>query len=222
MRRQGEIPGDEPITIGLWIGGGETSSPNTLRQADHQVKKMYDEEWPVNRFMLLVCPWCGVGLLPSRRSEDLEDYGIECTSTDFRFHCLSKECRFHDRIPVQVVDEVIYKTPPTILLGTIDKFARLPWEHRSRGLLGLGTTKMPPDLIIQDELHLISGPLGTIAALYEAGIDVLLEHAGRRPKIIAATATIRGAEDQAKRLYGREVRLFPGSGPDAEDSYFMT
>jgi hypothetical protein len=222
MRRQQVIPGDDPITIGLWIGGGQNSSPNTLREAETHLEEILEEENPLNRFMLLSCPWCGKTLLPMRRSEERKDYGLKCTPTDFIFHCISDECPFHDRIPVQVVDEVIYSTPPTILLGTIDKFARLPWEHRSRGLLGLGSTKRPPDLIIQDELHLISGPLGTIAALYEAGIDVLIEHAGNRPKIIAATATIRGAEDQAKRLYGRKVCLFPASGPDAVDSYFMT
>lgn len=222
MRSKGDIPGTEPITIGLWIGGGETSSPNKLREADYQLRKMLDEEHPVNRFMLLSCPWCGTDLVPRSRSEDRTDYGLDITSTDFIFNCTSRDCPFHERIPVQVVDEVIYSSPPTVLLGTIDKFARLPWESRSRVLFGLGTSKRAPDLIIQDELHLISGPLGTIAALYEAGIDVLLKHAGSTPKIVAATATIRGAEDQAKRLYGRKVCLFPASGPNAEDSYFMT
>ncbi len=221
LRRDGQIPGEEPITIGLWIGGSATSSPNDLKTAQRLYDEMREEETPINRFMLLSCPWCGVDLLPKRHSDDEADYGISMTPGDFGFRCTSSNCDFHDRIPVQVVDQIIYKEPPTILLGTIDKFARLPWEERSRALLGLGTSRKGPSLVIQDELHLISGPLGTVAAIYEAGIDVLLEHAGSRPKIIAATATIRGAEDQTRRLYGRDVRLFPASGPDADDSFFM-
>ncbi len=222
MRRDSKFPGEDPVTIGLWIGGGETSSPNTLRQAKKLHDSMLEDERPRNNFMLRDCPWCGTRLVPDHRSEDTSDYGIEVSASHMRFFCTSDDCEFSDQIPVHVVDEVIYDQPPTVLLATIDKFARLPWDGRSRSFLGLDRgSRRPPDLVIQDELHLISGPLGTIAAIYEAGIDVLLEHSGHRPKIIAATATIRGARDQTRRLYGREVRLFPCSGIDAEDSYFM-
>jgi len=221
LRRQGEIPGEDVIDIGLWIGGGETSSPNTCRQAFEHYEQMLEETRPVNRFMLVECPWCGCSIVPEHQEENRAMYGMHCTATGFAFRCPDADCDFHERLPIQVVDECLYASPPTILLATIDKFARLPWESRSRAFFGLDQNVRPPDLVIQDELHLISGPLGTIAAIYEAAIDVLIQHGGDPPKYVAATATIRGASDQARRLYGRDVRLFPASGPDADDSYYM-
>jgi len=82
----------------------------------------------------------------------------------------------------------------------------------------------PPDLIIQDELHLISGPLGTLVGLYETAVDRLCtwEHNGElvRPKIIAATATTRRAPEQVHQLFGRRVEVFPPVGLDADDNFF--
>ena len=82
----------------------------------------------------------------------------------------------------------------------------------------------PPDLIIQDELHLISGPLGTLVGLYETAIDHLCEweaHGQRvRPKLVASTATIRRAGDQVFQLYLRKVNVFPPPGLDARDNFF--
>ena len=82
-----------------------------------------------------------------------------------------------------------------------------------------------PGLVIQDELHLISGPLGTIAGLYEAAIDALcsreIEGKTVRPKIVASTATVRRADAQVKALFGRDsVEIFPPPGPDRRDSFF--
>jgi len=82
----------------------------------------------------------------------------------------------------------------------------------------------PPDLIIQDELHLISGPLGTLVGLYETVVDRLStwEVDGKkvRPKVVAATATIRRAAQQVYALFMRQVRVFPPQGLDAADSFF--
>lgn len=221
LRRYKEIPGDERISIGLWIGGGKDSSPNTLKKALDLYEEMLENERPINQFMLMSCPWCGTSIIPPRREEDKSRYGVDCGSNHFHFFCPNKNCEFNDRLPVQVVDQCLYADPPTILLATIDKFARLPWEHRAKSFFGNDGVHRSPDLVIQDELHLISGPLGTIAAIYEAAIDIIIQSGGDSPKYIAATATIRGADDQARRLYGREVRLFPASGTDADDSYFM-
>lgn len=82
----------------------------------------------------------------------------------------------------------------------------------------------PPDLVIQDELHLISGPLGTLVGLYETAVDALasLEVAGELypPKVVASTATIRRAERQVDSLFGRSLTIFPPPGLDSSDSWF--
>lgn len=82
----------------------------------------------------------------------------------------------------------------------------------------------PPDLIIQDELHLISGPLGTLVGLYETAVDALcsweLDGHTVRPKVVASTATVRRARQQVYHLFLRQVKIFPPSGLDAEDNFF--
>jgi hypothetical protein len=82
----------------------------------------------------------------------------------------------------------------------------------------------PPDLIIQDELHLISGPLGTLVGLYETAVDRLCswDYKGVhvRPKVIASTATIRRAKNQVHNLFLRDVQIFPPPGLDSGDNFF--
>jgi len=85
-------------------------------------------------------------------------------------------------------------------------------------------TLRPPDLIIQDELHLISGPLGTLVGLYETAVDKLCSWSvnGKtvRPKVIASTATIRKAADQVHATFLRRVNVFPPHGLDVRDNFF--
>jgi hypothetical protein len=82
----------------------------------------------------------------------------------------------------------------------------------------------PPDLIIQDEFHLISGPLGTMVGLYETAVDELcgwkLGEQMVKPKIIASTATVRKAREQVNNVFMRRVSVFPPHGLDVEDNYF--
>ena len=102
-------------------------------------------------------------------------------------------------------------------------------HHKALGNLPAASSKphvplRPPDLIIQDELHLISGPLGTLVGLYETAIDALctwtVNGKAVRPKVIAATATIRQAEHQIRALFLRKVAIFPPQGLDTGDNFF--
>ena len=102
-------------------------------------------------------------------------------------------------------------------------------SHRARSPLPAAKTVRnkplrPPDLIIQDELHLMTGPLGTLAGLYETAVDELCSWTfnGKRirPKVVASTATARRATEQAHALFGRELEVFPPHGLDVTDSFF--
>ena len=122
-------------------------------------------------------------------------------------------------IPVLTVDDHLYVSPPSLIIGTIDKFAQLPRRSDLRSLFGLDGG-LRPALIIQDELHLISGPLGSMAGLYETVIDLVCTDGGVRPKLIGSTATIGQAGRQVRALFDRDVLQFPPAGFEARDSFF--
>ncbi|MFD4762749.1 helicase-related protein [Streptomyces sp. NPDC058439] len=211
--------GDEPITVGLWVG--DTTTPNSFLAAKVAFDEQREATHPEDVFILDRCPWCGTRILPPNRSSVRSDYGIHAEKDEFAFYCTRDECAFHDILPVAVVDQHLYEDPPTFILGTVDKFARLAWEPCSGRLFGAGTGSAPPSLIIQDELHLLTGPLGTTVGLYESAILELCTDAnGRPPKIVAATATIRRSVEQVRALHHQDVQLFPPSGLDARDSFF--
>ncbi|WP_433496732.1 helicase-related protein [Sphaerimonospora sp. CA-214678] len=210
------IPGG-PFSIGLWVGGGTT--PNKYAEAHEMFRQQREAARPKDVFILDRCPWCGTQIMPTAKSPDIGDYGVRTTETSFRFLCPRSDCHFHERLPVAVVDEHLYADPPTFVLGTVDKFARLAWEPDAGRLFG--GECLPPSLVIQDELHLLTGPLGTTAGLYEAAVLELCSWSeARGPKVVASTATIRRASEQIRGLYGRDVQLFPSAGLDAHYSYF--
>jgi hypothetical protein len=95
----------------------------------------------------------------------------------------------------------------------------MAWREEVGTLFSRDGQNPPPDLIIQDELHLISGPLGTMVGLYEAAVDAASTGTAR-PKIVASTATIRRASQQVRAVFDREARQFPPSGITSTDSYF--
>ncbi len=211
--------GSKPITIGLWVGRKLT--PNLCRTAIDAFKQLRQGDTSSNPFQFDWCPWCGTELLPEHGQGELAEYGFAPTLDDLRIFCPEPTCPFHARLPIQVVDEVLFRDPPTLLLGTVDKFARLAWEVGGGAFFGAKGAYLPPSLVIQDELHLLSGPLGTTVGVYEAAVEALCCTEGTRPKIVASTATIRRSDEQVRGLFaGRAVKLFPPAGLDADDSFF--
>ena len=264
-----QLWGTRPFRIGLWVG--MRSTPNWTKQSAEAVKRQRGHGWhsgssiggsgtPVQ---LTHCPWCGSEIKPGR---DIVVETAEAGRGRTFQYCGDSmgECEFSrlrapdEGLPIVVVDEEIYRLLPDLLIATVDKFARMPWQgqtqmlfgrvtgycqrhgyispefddsgrHRAKGRLPAVQLQptpwlRPPDLIIQDELHLISGPLGTLVGLYETAVDALcawqLNGATIRPKVVASTATIRRAQQQVKSIFLRQVKIFPPAGINADDNYF--
>lgn len=221
--------GKEPITIGLWIGGSHI--PNKNDDANFHLKKLLavkehfyirNEKDRHNKFQVLKCPWCGTKLVKDDKDKKLVgSWGYKMRDNKhFYMSCTHEECDFTARLPIQIIDEELYENPPTLLFGTVDKFAMMPWDGRIGSFFAVGSDNRSPELIIQDELHLISGALGTIVGLYETAVDAICSQKGVRPKIIASTATIRRAKEQCSVLYNRDVVQFPAPGLNSDDSFF--
>lgn len=216
-RDHSDLDGTAPISIGLWVGGGvtpnkidiDTSYDKGYRQVIRQHQAGAPDPQAPTPIVLTRCPYCGTEISAA-------DYNrmqpIVCCPDEF--------CCFHSGLPVHFVDENIYAVRPSLIIGTIDKFARLPWEKDAGNLFGSDNLTPPPDLIIQDELHLISGPLGTLAGLYETAVDLLSTRSSHKPKIIASTATIKNAAIQVRALFNRDFSQFPPPFLDARDSFF--
>ncbi|MCG6560460.1 hypothetical protein MB818_19795 [Ruegeria sp. 1NDH52C] len=222
--------GEEEFSIGLFVGG--EVSPNTFAGSQDgalsMTQELFDSSQPrdANPFPIESCPSCGTLLVPEEKkvrpdgSPDEAYYGFLATANSFTTRCPEEDCFFHSGLPVYFIDEQLLRAPPSFLLGTIDKFAMIPWKENGGVLLGRGMKSSPPSLVIQDELHLISGPLGTLAGIYEAAFETLMATGGKPPKVIASTATIRNASVQCRRIYGKPSMVFPSPGLRAEDSFF--
>lgn len=219
--------GQEPITIGLWIGSDHAPNKNA------EAKKYLDELSRATsstidsikerycKFQLLSCPWCGCKMNKETKEGMLRGkWGYTYRNGSFGFACPNLSCDFAESLPAQIVDEELYKKPPTLLFGTVDKFTMMTWDEKTGSFFATNSKQRAPELIIQDELHLISGSLGTIIGEYEIAIDALCSQKGVKPKIIASTATIRRAEEQCSNLYNRDVVQFPAPGLDSSDSFF--
>ena len=251
--------GSESFTIGLWIGRG---TPYSTEQSHKAIEEIRDKGFTraASPAQLTSCPWCGTEIRPGR------DIFVDQAMKRTVIYCGDKlgKCEFSKSkakdigIPVLVVDDEIYRRPPSMLIATVDKFAMMAWRGQIRTLFGitnsecprhgllwpdsecngnhqrsasLPTTKprniiplRPPDLIIQDEFHLISGPLGTMVGLYETAVDELCSWKSGdkviRPKVIASTATVRKAQEQIRDVFLRRVAVFPPHGLDVEDNFF--
>ncbi|MBC7706734.1 MAG: helicase, partial [Rhodoferax sp.] len=263
--RRADLPkwGETPFRLGLWVGGKTT--PNKLSGAANALRQKSVGGKPSGTgtpLQITSCPWCGSEI----REQHLRVYEAPSDIGRCVTYCGDNlgRCEFTERnspkegLPVMVVDEEIYRRPPSLLIATVDKFAQMPWNGQTQMLFGkvnevcdrhgflspevddasahparngLPSVKnrphsplRPPDLIIQDELHLISGPLGSMVGLYEAAVDELCswEVDGKkvRPKVVASTATIRRAPDQIQKLFVRKLEVFPPQGTSIRDSFF--
>ena len=202
------------FSAGLWVGANLT--PNRIKDAGKALKKMKLDSWYRNPFTVLECPWCKTDLT----EHNYRGYKYSSINAKFEFNCPERQCEIYGApLPITVIDEQLYETLPTLLLGTVDKFAQLAWLEAPAKFFGKGSKK-PPSVIIQDELHLISGPLGSVVGHYEYLIRTIIKQFGPQPKIIASTATIRRAKDQVFGLYRAEVKTFPPQGISYDDSFF--
>lgn len=253
LERQQDVEklGEWPFEIGLWVGKAATPNrmghvgDNDKESARSKTIAFQGNDSKPSPIPLEKCPWCNEKF--ARESFNLRPNRDH--PTDLRITCVNRRCRFtHDNpLPILAVDEPIYRRLPCFMIATVDKFAAMPWTGEVGGFFGkahrydkhgfFGPCNptagqplpagglLPPDLIIQDELHLISGPLGTMVGLYETALDDLCtrrtDKTPLRPKIIASTATVRRAETQIRALFNRrQVDIFPPPGPDRRDSFF--
>ena len=249
--------GKERFTIGLWVG--QSVTPNTYEDSKDTLNRLKKEQRVYDRspYQVLYCPWCGEDFSPGNYVTDDERRRtiIKCWAEQCPFGARSSEFG----LPALLVDQEIYREPPSLVLATVDKFAQMAWNGRIRALFGrvdrrcprhgyilegedhpathretkglpavvihkLQLPLSPPDLIIQDELHLIAGPMGSLVGIYEAVVDGMstrITDQGRIvPKIVASTATVRRAQSQIRALFDRDADIFPPLGIDASDSFF--
>lgn len=249
--------GSTPFSGGIWVGGGTT--PNRREDALKALKAIENEKSEKNPFLVTRCPWCGAEMGPleydipghtqassaaasqarkgrnGRRaaknnpSKGVIAVGYAQRNGTVELHCPDSRCTFNRALPVYVIDDDIYEHRPSLIIGTVDKFAMLAWRPEARSIFGLGLDgrrdASPPGLIIQDELHLIAGPLGSMAGLFEGVVEALCtDDSGRvpvKPKLVCSTATIRSYREQVKALYARsKTELFPPPGLVVSDSFF--
>ncbi|HWX55535.1 MAG TPA: helicase-related protein [Verrucomicrobiae bacterium] len=239
------VPGMR-FSLGLWIGG--SASPNKIAQAKTEMSAFRSDPASGNPLVLTECPWCRAEIgrydgprprtIPQNRWKALCVKGVHDHPTEGPLLlCPDGACAFGSEqwqrwLPVEVIDERIYRNPPSLVIATADKFAMIAYRPEAGALFGRRIIEgeahqphVPPGLIVQDELHLISGPLGTMYGLYEGIFERLCSRLVNgtwiKPKLIASTATIRGAADQVKALYARPLtQLFPSPGLLMGDSFF--
>ena len=236
--------GNSEIRIGAWLG--ESVTPNTRKAAVAQLRELLEQGKKRNsrNFLLSRCPWCGTETTDSNGKP--AGYKVVVVGKDNRVlaFCPDSTCDFHIRevigssgakiqrgIPFLEVDEDIYAQPPDFVVGTVDKTARCPWKPEAQSLFGLNHRKDgndpnkrqsdPPALLIQDELHLITGPLGTIDGIFEILLEEFCtQSGGLAPVYVAATATTKNFDGQSAALYRRPARLVPPPALSIDNSFF--
>jgi hypothetical protein len=236
IRSNREIAG-RPFSIGVWVGGSVT--PLRRKEAIAELKNISgNNARDDHKFLLTKCPYCSTDFgrvegatkgqkWPAFRQEKSQFTKNESTVV---IQCFDPSCPFSSQpLPVWIIDEDIYDQRPSLVIATVDKFAQVAFRGDISRLFGFDAHGQrdcgPPSLIIQDELHLISGPLGTMVGLYESLFEEFcIDKRGGKyvlPKIVCSTATIRNFQEQTRRLYGRDKAvIFPPHGISIENSFF--
>jgi hypothetical protein len=258
--------GEVRFSIGLWVGSSATA--NRLTNVAREITDYKNRSSNRSPYPLPACPWCNTPI----EARSMVVKPTQKDPVEVEVGCADYQCAFSARrggLPVLFVDEQIYRELPCFIVATVDKFALLPWRGESGALFGQANARRgrifvgpctpaprtvrdapvvlpyglrPPELIVQDELHLISGPLGTMVGLYETAIEALARRRGpvrkgpqapdgsnddrpdgatHKPKLIASTATVKRAAQQIRALYGRDhTAMFPPPGLDDSESFF--
>ena len=234
IRKNHKNLGNERITIGFWVGG--STIPNKIKSADkkcaeNRLKETLDrlnKNLPtINPFQLSNCQWCNTKIIGKIQENVTPSIGHRISKNHLNSYCLNPNCEYSEtngEFPIVLIDEDIYENPPTMLFATVDKFAQLAWKGDSTSLFNSqsknGNDNRKPELIIQDELHLLSGPLGSLVGLFENVILSLCTTEAQKPKIIVSTATVKNVEEQVKGLYSRQVQIFPQNATNADNTFF--
>lgn len=268
IRRHEDNParyGEVPFSIGLWVG---PMTPNNFeialaelddaRRAHNHCELACPlsgapKDGPPRRegadrgFMVITeCPWCGTALCVDAVRTVKNPNRVEMA-------CSNAACPFGQgqrigQLPIWFVDTDVYREVPTLLIGTVDKFATLPYRGEAKAIFGnvrghcnicgFLTDVVPhkrrcdgivrneggmrsADLIIQDELHTITDNIGSVYGIFEAAVEFLSSRNSAPPKYLAATATVKNVDRQIQQLYGgRRAAVFPPAGLEAGDTYF--
>jgi hypothetical protein len=243
----GQDLGVEPIRIGLYVGDNQLPNrTDDLIQEFQRLNKGNPSKIPFEKCVCCGEPIIGlVTILNANNNNYNHNIGrLECSNGKCAMHIPNdfEEDTRPDMgfFPFLLSDEAIYQHPPSLLFGTVDKFAQLAHkidnsnnndgrQKDSRRLFGRGNWEgykpsqgyLPPDLIIQDELHLLLGPLGTGVALFESAFEQLCTREdGTKPKVISSTATTRNTGLQIEALFNKNLSIFPKPGIDCDDSFF--
>lgn len=244
-RRHPRLRDGEPFAVGYYVGSGNT--PNSISLPGSRFYNGWD---PFDRTnaescrVLEVCPACQHPEMVPVVEFDRDRYTMvhKCPNPACELH--------GDRLPVYVVDDDIHRWAPSVIVGTVDKLAQLGQQSKFRVLLGKALSRCPmhgyssdPDRCavfgcqeslqpvpagfgginfeIQDELHLLSESLGALDGNYETLFQALSEETGTPAvRIMGATATIEGYQEQSRHLYMREARRFPIPGPTKAESFW--
>jgi hypothetical protein len=151
-----------PISIGLWIGSDHTPNRNTQynpKGAKEYLGSLIDKSKGsiehrndyYNKFQVLTCPWCGASMVPSEESSRLnkDKWGYQMDDQNhFFLRCIRPQCPFEGKLPLQVVDDELYRNPPTLLFATVDKFAMIAWNGEVGKFFGIYSVNRAPELII--------------------------------------------------------------------------